>query len=166
MTTKNQTIHFLIVVLAILSAGFVVGIDRAVTAGIENIREIQLQNRCATELSTTLERVSTLRAQLAATQDQLDDVVARRRPLLEELRETARRHHLQIHAVKRQSDDRSTDSPTARYNIRLIGSAIGIVRFMRDLETKYVVDLQQAVLESASESGDTASVFMSLKLEE
>lgn len=166
MITRRQTVYLLIAGLVALSAGFSVGIDRAISASIERFREIQLQSRCRSELSATLERVSSLKAQLETTRDQLDQVVARRRPFLEELRATARKHYLRINAVKRQTDDRFSDSPTARYNIRLLGSAVGIVKFMRDLETTYVVDLQQAVLESASESGDTASVFMSLRLEE
>lgn len=144
----------------------VIGLDTAVQFVIDRVRERALVVRAADDKQLESE-LSVLKADSDGLEAQVLAQASRRIPTVDELKQLSVVHNLRLTRMERQSSSAAgADHVPVRYVTTFRGSTLNIVRFLRDLEERYLCAADRVELWPADQGGAEVAVQLSLGVRE
>ncbi len=164
---KSRHLVFLLVgVYLLIAAGCLILSDRMVVMLMESARTIGLSGEVEKGLPAVESEIKALEREVA----QLDSTVAisanRLLPTLQDLKELQGRHRLSLLQMERVSKPADKSSGGLEYNTVLTGSVGGLIRFLQELESAYIVKSEQVIFRPANEEGSIVAIGLTVTVRE
>ncbi len=148
----------------LLAVILLIAMDRAMVSLLENLKTMNLSRQAGLSSETIGAEVFSLEDRSERARVAVSSMASRAFPALDDIKRLQSKHRLKLVQVERVSNpDRGKQGPT-RYTTVLSGTVGSTVRFLKELEEKYVVKSDLAVLRPANEDGTEVALTISLQV--
>lgn len=166
MFTRDFRIYIVLGIYILAAAIFLTGIDYLAGRSIENARIVRLKGYSEAGMESVIREVALLRTDVDLISARVARSAARTYPHLTDIKQLSQTFGLRFERMERISQPSSSPSGPRRYNASVQGDIRKLVRFLRELETAYVVSCEQVILYPVDESGSLVGLSMSILIDE
>lgn len=166
MFTLNYRAFLLTVIYLLTGVALLTGIDYLVGSSIENVRTVRLKKYSEAGMDAVVREVGLLELEVDRINERVSQSLARTYPSLADIKEMSQSFGLRFERMERVSQPSVSASGLRRYNTTIHGDARKLVRFLRRLETTYVISCEQLLMYPADESGGVVGLSMAILIDE
>jgi hypothetical protein len=168
MTSRRPLnfVYLIIVINLLIATGCLVLSDRMIVTLMENVRIIGLSGEVEKGRPAVESEIKTLEREVARLDSTVAITANRQLPTLQDLKELQSRHHLSLVQMERISKAVDKSPGVLEYNTVFTGTVGGLIRFLQELESVYIVKSEQVMFRPANEDGSIVALGLSLTVRE
>jgi len=166
MLTRNYRALLLTGIYLLIGVVLLTGVDYLAGRSIENVRAMRLKRYSEAGMDAVVREVALLEAEVDRIDERVSQSLARTYPRLADIKEMSQSFGLRFERMERVSQPPASPSGPRRYTTTIHGDARKLVRFLRRLETTYVISCEQAIMYPVDEGGSLVGLSMSILIDE
>jgi hypothetical protein len=164
LSIGNRTVFGSVAVQAVLSLFAVIAIEYFVSTTTNNLVFIRLAHKSTAERASLENDIRKLQAAVDSAHAKLSSRTARACPSINELKEAANGHGLQLKRVERVTTNGRVSSGRTNYTIVVRGEAAKDIEFLHELEERWLFNCQTIQLQRSDETGQLVDLGMTLEV--
>ena len=160
LTDINIKIILTLMLSFILALFLVIITDWGVSTAISKTRVVKLKNQAEADISNQQRHYQELKVQVNELSQKIANLQQLKYPTLLDLKKSANSYQLELYNIEKGNQKTDKHSESISYTTTYLGKATSLVKFLRKLETDFLLNIDQLTLRPTDETGEQVALTM------
>lgn len=160
LTDINIKIILTLLLSIILTLFLVIITDWGVSTTISKTRVVKLKNQAEADIFSQQTRYQELKIQVNELSQKIANLQQLKYPTLIDLKKSANSYQLELYNIEKGNQKSDKHSESISYTTTYLGKATSIVKFLRKLETDFLLNIDRLTLRPTDETGEQVALTM------
>ena len=163
-SARNKLVWGFAAVCLLLAAVCLKLDDLLIVGLLDDVNSIKLARQARSDLSMVHAEEREMTARVEALRSRVAALAARRVPSLDDLKALQAEHHLRLIQLERIANRAGEGTDVIGYRTVLAGTVGSAVRFLHDLEDRFLVKSDQITLSALGEDGSQVNLVLTVEV--
>ncbi len=160
LTDINIKIILTLMFSIILTLFLVIITDWGVSTAISKTRVVKLKNQAEADFSSQQTDYQELKVRVNELSQKIANLQQLKYPTLLDLKKSANSYQLKLYNIEKGNQKSDKHSESISYTTTYLGKATSLVKFIRKLETDFLLNIDQLTLRPTDETGEQVALTM------